>query len=377
MVAPSWLTSRVPPEWCERYQAQFDDARLPRAKGKRVALAETIGTDGIQLLQALNSPDAPPWLREVPAIETLRRVWLQQFHAAPAGQAVRWRAAEDAPPAARMIRSPYDIEARFSRKRSTEWTGYKVHLSESCDMEGPHLITNVETTTATTQDWDVLPRVHEALASKELLPSEHLVDAGYVDAGLLVESHTEHEVTLVGPVIVDHSWQAREGTGFAIAHFDLDWEARIATCPRGARSRKWSPTHNQNGQPIINIRFDPNDCQACSSRASCTHSKRGPRNVTVQPRERHEALQEARRYQQTAAFKERYQARAGVEGTISQGVTPLGLRHARYKGLAKVHLQHVLTAAAINLQRVGDYLAGIPRSRTRTPPFVALLRAAA
>jgi hypothetical protein len=58
----------------------------------------------------------------------------------------------------------------------------------------------VETTLATTQDWHLAPVIHTALAGKGLLPREHLLDAGYVDSGVLVASRTDHGVELVGSV---------------------------------------------------------------------------------------------------------------------------------------------------------------------------------
>jgi transposase len=358
-------------EW---YGKRFDDYRLPGGHVKRTVLAELIGADGITMLTAAYQDCAPQWLHQLPAVETLRQVWVQQYHAAPPGQPVRWRASADTPPAAQRIRSPHDVQARLARKRTTEWTGYKVHLSETCDEDTPNLITNVLTTNATTSDWDALYRVHDALASKDLLPAEHLTDAGYIDAGALVASQREHAVELLGPVIEDHSWQARAGQGFATTDFNLDWQAGVATCPQGAKSRKWSQTHDQHKQPIINIRFDPADCRDCPMRTACTSSKTGPRNLTVRLQEQHTALQATRAYQKTREFKERYPARAGIEGTINQGVNTTGMRRARYKGLAKTRLQHVLTAAAINLQRAGDWLAGIPSAHTRVPPFIALAK---
>lgn len=78
--------------------------------------------------------------------------------------------------------------------------GYKAHLTETCDDDAPHLITHVLTTAATTPDFDAPARIHEDLARQELLPAEHLLDAGYVDAGLLVNGPAEHQVTVVGPV---------------------------------------------------------------------------------------------------------------------------------------------------------------------------------
>ena len=66
--------------------------------------------------------------------------------------------------------------------------GYKAHLTETCDPETPHLITNVETTPATTPDDNMVAVVHQSLEKSELLPSEHLVDKGYTDSHVLVDS---------------------------------------------------------------------------------------------------------------------------------------------------------------------------------------------
>jgi Transposase DDE domain len=89
------------------------------------------------------------------------------------------------------------------------WYGYKVHLSETCDAGYPHLITCVQTTDATASDMNQTQVVHEELAHRHLLPQTHLVDAGYVDAGLLVESHERYGVELLGPVSRNNQWQAR------------------------------------------------------------------------------------------------------------------------------------------------------------------------
>jgi transposase len=118
VVVPDWLREHVPADWGERYGRRFEDYRLPPGRPECYALAETIGADGFHLLQMIDAASAPRWLREVPAVEVLRRVWMQQFYA-PEGP-VRWRAVEDLPPSAQLICSPYDAEARYSKKRSTE-----------------------------------------------------------------------------------------------------------------------------------------------------------------------------------------------------------------------------------------------------------------
>ena len=378
VAAPDWLRPRLDSEWTERYGARFDNYRLPKSKTERQALGEQIGTDGRVLLKELYAADTPSWVCALPAVETLRQVWLQQYYAVPDDEPMRWREAADSPPSGKRIHTPYDVEARYGVKRTTTWTGYKAHLTETCDGEDePHLITHVETTEATASERSVVTEIHSALAKKELLPAEHLLDAGYVDSETLVTSQNEHQVEVIGPVPRDQSWQAKEATGFDIACFVFDWKNQVVTCPRGSTSRKWSETHDRNGNQIINIRFEAKVCQDCPTRQQCTRSASGPRNMTVRPQAQHEALQAARQYQQTQEFQERYQDRAGVEGTISQGVRVATLRRSRYVGQAKTHLQHVLIAAAINLRRVGDWLADVPRAKTRTASFVLLARTAA
>ncbi len=367
-VAPDWLRAWAPAAWYDRYGQRFQAYRLPAGKEARTALAEAIGADGRQLLTAIHDPAAPAWLREVPAVQTLRRCWLQQFHA---GEPSRWRAATDLPPAPRLLTTPYDPEARSSRKRAREWVGDKVHLTESCDEDGPHLITDVATTPAPAPDNTVTDAIQARLAARGLVPRAHLVDAGYVAAAHLVSSRTVHDCDLVGPTGPERSWQARAGQGFATTDFAIDWEAERATCPQGQASVAWKDTADADGHPIALIRFGLTDCRACPARAQCVASGR-ERVLRIRRREEYEALQATRRRQRTPEFAARYAARAGIEGTIAQGVHRCGLRRARYIGLAKTELNHLLIGAALNFQRTAAWLAGTPRARTRRSAFAAL-----
>ena len=369
-VAPQWLRSWVPPEWFDRYAHRIEESRLPKGEAARYAHGEAIGTDGFQLLGAVYGPAAPAWLRRVPAVEILRRVWLSQFYLHEGR--VRWRKAKDLPPAGQRIDSPYDPEATFGNKRSTTWTGYKVHLTETCEDEDVHLITNVETTPAVAADVDQTGPIHAALAAEGLLPDDHLLDAGYVDAELLVDSQSEHGVRLVGPVRPDVSWQAKADRGFDIGHFAIDWEAQRVTCPEGRTSVIWTPARDRWGNAVIHTEFARSECLACRSRPLCTRATTEGRVVTLRPRALHEALQAARHQQETSEWKTEYARRAGIEGTVSQGVRGFGLRRCRYLGLAKAHLQHVITAAAMNLSRLAAWLMEVPRAKTRTSQFARL-----
>ena len=374
-VAPDWLSSLVAPDWFERYATRIEEYRLPKGEVARTALGERIGADGHVLLAAVYEPSAPTWLRELPAIQALRLAWVHQFFVED--DVVRWRKAADLPPAGTRFDSPYDIDARYGNKRSTTWTGYKVHVTETCDADAPHLIVNVETTPAPVTDSDMTAPIHQALADKGLTPSIHLADAGYVDAELLVASQIEHSIELLGPVRPDVSWQAKEGKGFDISTFVIDWEAGTVTCPMGQTNVDWTPTRDNWGNDTIHIGFHRKTCAACPSRSLCTRAKSDPREITLRPRPLHEALQNVRVQQETDAWRDRYGKRAGIEGTLSQAVRAFGLRRCRYLGLAKTKLQHVFTAIAINVVRVDAWLTNRPIAKTRRSAFASLAPMAA
>lgn len=186
-------------------------------------------------------------LWQLSAIDILRRIWLQQFRMVDGQLSWRVENQDELPPSAQLISSPYDIEARFSRKRTTTWVGYKVHLSETCQ---PHLITQVATTVSTEGDSTTLPQIQQALADQSLLPSQQLVDTAYVSAELLVQSQALHQVELVGPARKDQKWQALAGEGYAAADFHVDWDAQQAICPQGYPSQSWLETL-EKGQPRV------------------------------------------------------------------------------------------------------------------------------
>lgn len=370
VAAPDWLRAHTPPEWFERYGRRVEEYRLPQAREAREAHARQIGADGMRLLTDLAAPETPTILRDLPAVDVLRRTWAQRY-LVKEGE-VRLRDPKDQPPAAEQIVSPYEDEARYATKRATSWVGYKVHVTETCDDDLPHLITDVGTTVAPAPDVDQLGPIQERLAARQLPPSEHIVDTGYMRTSNLVASQQEHQIDLIGPMYEDRQWQAKTPDGFDLAQFQIDWEACSVTCPNGQRSTGWSESRTARQRSQIHVRFAPADCAACPVRAHCTRAKAGPRHLTLRPRAEHDALLVARQRQTTDAFKTQYATRAGIEGTLSQGVRAFGLRQARYRGLAKTHLQHVATATALNLVRLADWLNHVPRATTRRSRFAAL-----
>jgi len=373
-VAPAWLRKVAPAAWYERYARRIEDSRLPGNKAAREAYAKTVGEDGYHLLDA-----APPGLADLPAFAVLRRVWERHFSRdndsggdGAAGTRARLRPERELAKAAEATESPYDPDARYRSRFGVEWTGYLAHLTETCEANEPHLITHVDTTAATVHEVRRVEAIHDALAAKDLLPGEHLADAAYIDAKLVVKVREEHGVSMIGPPRRDASWQARTAGGFTNEAFAIDWDNKRACCPQGHESNSWREYEDDARGAYVVARFATATCRACPLRSRCTRSGKQGRSLHLHPRDAHEAIGAMRERLASNAGRELYALRAGVEGTISQGVRALGLRRARYRGLERVHLQHVATAAAMNIDRVTNFLAGRPLERTRTSRFAAL-----
>jgi len=393
VAAPEWLSTVIDvADWGRRYGVRVDTWRLPTSKTKRAELVAAYGSDALGLLRAVGDAAAPPWLGELPAVDVLRRVLVQNYVIttdAGGREVIRAREADTdgLPPGRARLTSPYDTDTRWAAKGDElHWNGYKVHITETCEDpdpvdgssvdgspadvpagERPNIIVGVATTDATVPDARMTDPIHEALAERALLPAEHFVDSGYPSAALLGESLRRWGVTLVTPLLADQSPQARAGAGYDRASFSIDFDTQTARCPQGQTSTWWNRV-TQRGTDAIVIKFAAQTCRGCPVREQCTRSTSAKvgRQLTVPPREVHQAQLAARATQDTPDWQARYARRAGVEGTIRQAVAVTGTRRARYRGLPKTRLEHVYSAVALNLIRLHAYWNGHPLDRTRT-----------
>jgi transposase len=418
VAAPDWLPTVIDVvDWGRRYGARVDTWRLPTSKTKRAELVAAYGSDALALLRAVYDTGAPPWLRELPAVEVLRRVLVQNYVItcdARGREVIRAREADPdgLPPGSTRLSSPYDLDARWAAKGDDlYWNGYKVHVTETCDPpdpapggaessggdssggdssggdssggdssggdsgggERPNIIVGVATTDATVPDAKMTEKIHATLAGRDLLPGEHYLDSGYPSAALVVDSLRRWGITLVTPLLADTSRQATAGTGYDRASFTIDFDTQQATCPQGKTSTWWNPV-TQRGTDAIVIKFAAGTCRGCPVREQCTRatSPRVGRQLTVPPREVHHAQQVARATQDTPGWQARYARRAGVEATIRQAVAVTGTRRARYRGLPKTQLEHVYSAVALNLIRLHAYWNGHALDRSRTSHLARL-----
>jgi transposase len=374
--APDWLGGLASPDWHERYDRRVEDARLPETGPKRDAYVARVGADGYRLIDALDGAGAPPGSAAPPAVAALRRVWARHFERVEAGPGgdppagARLRPVQGRGPGDR-IESPYDLDARFRAKAGEEWTGYMVHLSETCDEGAPRLVVHAATTPANVHEAMRTEAIHDALAGKGLAPRERLVDSAYVSAAHLVAARERHGIDPVGPARPSQSWQDRDEGAFHAALFTVDRERRRVRCPEGHESASWGEyTDRAAGRSYVRVGFSPTDCRPCPARSRRTRA--ACRRLGLHPRPEHEALAAARARLETEEGRRLHAQRRGVEGTLSQGVRAFGLRRARHRGLVKVGLQNVATAAAINMDRLAAWFAERPLAPTRTSRFAGL-----
>jgi transposase len=322
-VAPDWLRDWAPLEWYERYGKRIEDARLPREKAAREAYAQRVGEDGFAVLDALDAPEAPEAVRTLPGIATLRRTWQRHYERTVGTGAttkkravprVRFKANHDLPPAAEGIESPYDTDARYRHKRDTQWTGYMVHVSETCEPTTPHLLTHVHTTAATVHEAQCTVPIQQALVAKALPPGEHLVDAAYISAELLAESQDQQGITLRGPTRPTPGWQAQVEGGYTVDQFEVDWAQQRVRCPQGKWSVAWWDQGTRARSRPIFVEFALEDCQACPARPLCTRALQQGRRVGLPPQEQYKALRAAQTWYGSAEGQQAYKRRAGSKG---------------------------------------------------------------
>jgi len=403
---PGWLEQRVcVSDWARRYGTPLTAWRPPASQAKQDGLAISYAEDGYALLEAVCDGSAPAWLAEIPAVDVLRRVLLQNYTRvihADGREVIRRREKEPdgdgLPPGHIRIASPYDTDARWGVKRDTCWLGYKLHITETCDdpppctcgtaaaagggsaggehaggcasLVFPNLITHAATTEATVTDQQMTDVIAGDLAGRNLAPARQYLDSGYLSAAAVLRAARSHGIALTGPMLADNSAQARAG-GYTQQAFAIDWDSKQVTCPEGAVSSKWRPVRTRDGKDAITILFAAATCRGCPARGKCTTAVRTGRQLFLHPREIHQALSQARAAGDSTSFHADYTRRAGIEGTMHQAASH-GARHARYRGLPKTRLDHLYMACALNLLRLHAYWTGTPLDRQRTSHLARL-----
>ncbi|MEV5880323.1 transposase [Streptomyces sp. NPDC052101] len=168
---------------------------------------------------------------------------------------------------------------------------------------------------------------------------------------------------LLGPVRDDP--QSAQRPGFTKENFHIDWDTRTVTCPNGITSPPWKPALG-DGHRRLSVLFPRRACRECDDRMKCGGNVDGKgRHILLLPEAQQKIQTHVWRDQKTSNWQQRYAIRAGCEATVSETVHAHGLRHCLYRGLAKTHVQHVLTAAGTNIVRLSECF---PPGTTPTSP---------
>lgn len=254
------------------------------------------------------------------------------------------------------VQNPHEPEATYGVKGQAdtkkEHLGYKAQVAESvCEATlAPgeptrNFLLGIASHAAYEHDETGAGQMEAEQASMGLdKPPVQYVDAAYVSAEKLAQVQAQGR-ELIGPALPGPQIDGR----FKGADFVVLVETRQATCPAGKLNTQCSRLVEQSTRKV-SYRFEfSTHCHDCLLRGQCLG--KGQRHRSLVVGEHHTLLQTRRQEQQTPAFQQRMKHRNAIEGTQSELVRGHGLRHARYRGLAKVRLQNYFIGAACNVKR--------------------------
>jgi hypothetical protein len=344
-----WLEKNIPAAFLERYGSKKQTYKM--TKEEVAAELRQAGADGLWLIQQLEVASAE--IEELEPVKVMEKIWSQQFEWDEQGS---YQGPKEKLAGHGLLQSPHEPEVRYREKRDKKWQGYVGQVSETAEEKGEvNFITDIGVTDAQESDVRSLPEVQERLVERDVPPEEQDVDQAYVSGTSLADSE-EQGIKLMGPIGPETGPKE-----FKLSDFQVEVEERKATCPGGHTAERWSEHRRPDGTVEYRFYFGE-QCGSCPQRPKCTEAKAG-RTITYH--EHHHQVEKRRVEMETAEFKVAMKRRAPVEGTISQ-VARAGGRYARYRGLRKVNLQLVFTAAGINLRRLCAAWA-----RGYTPSWVA------
>ena len=366
---PEWLITVANDDWYKKYGHRVENSRLPKSDPKKEEYAVSVGKDGFKLMDALDKDSTVKKYLNTLQLEALKTAWDRHFIRDDATGDIRFKSNKEVSLSEKKIESPYDTDARFRTKRETNWTGYVVHLTETCDEDAQiNVITHVMTTPADVHDINATPIIQKELHAANLTPKNHIVDTAYINLELLVESKQKYNIDLIGQPKEGPTWRSKIEGGYTLDKFKLDWDNEQTICPEGKVSTCWSTT--KRNDDYITAVFSSKDCSSCPTKHLCIKGESVTRRTVNFPsKEKYEAKQALLSRLETDDGKALYDRRAGVEGTVSQGVRGTGLRKSRYRGLEKTHLQQVAGAAAMNIFRLAEWLDEGELAKTRKSNF--------
>jgi hypothetical protein len=267
----------------------------------------------------------------------------------------------------RCVQNPSDLDATYDGHKGQ---GHKVQLVETCSAENDvQLILTVLPQTAVDNDANALIPVLADLEKKGLLPEAMLADTVY-GSDENVQAAADLGVELVTPTPGNGSTATAMPTSDAkaptpecatppapsmakltIEDFAVDERTgQVEACPSGRVPLTVLYDQGTHQDKIV-IEMKPEDCVSCPFREACPveKTKKGEYKVAYTPKQRRQ--EERRREEDTAAFRERYAKRSGLESTNGGLKRKHGLGELRVRGRPAVRHALFLKVAGWNLNR--------------------------
>ncbi len=344
----TWTLQHLPISFITSYKRSWPNYRMGQEE-----LEEFIQQTGEEARWLLDQVAllASVELQRLPEVRQLAQIWEEQYqYVDDPERALAVRRGQDYQ--TNRIRSPHDPEVTYGIKGNgaLTWVGYKVHVTET--IEEPRFITDVTLTPSSARDVGDLATIQHRLAERELTPARQYVDQGYM-SGENIAASEQRGIELQGRIGPDTQGKP---PGFRLEDFEVDMPAQRATCPAGRTQQRWVPTTGHTDNRVAVHVFFGKQCLSCPffGPGRCTTSRTG-RHLSLNAF--HDTIQARRKAEQTEPFQQDMQARAAIEGTISEMVRAHALRRARYRGSVKVSFQMLTTATATNLKRLARAMA--------------------
>ena len=223
-------------------------------------------------------------------------------------------------------------------------------------------------------DSDLTELIHQSLEKKRLLPTSHLADTGLVDAELIVAAKTQYQIDLLGPAHLDQQWQSRHNPKFCGENFSIDWHQKKAVCPAGKTSSSLPDAKTDTAKQVVKIKFSMKGCQPCLLRADCTKSGRARRTLRFCRKSNTRVSERCMKERRPENIERNINSVPGLRAQCAQATRGFGMRHSRYIGASKTHLQQVVSATAINVVSVTNWLREVLLAKTREPLFAKVMR---
>jgi len=321
-----------------RYDERNDGQFAVKPSESSLKLQE-VGSDCFLLVERFKAHEA---VVAMTSYQLLVRLLVEQcvVENAADGTTVTIKPNKDVPSSS--LQSPSDPDAGYSGHKGK---GYRMQVMEtySPDKSQPDLITHVNVEAAHESDAQALLPALEDVEARELSPMELLADSLY-GGDENVENARKHGVEVVSPTMGEQSHAIN------LADFHYSESDEMLSCPMGQAPQRTKT--GKNGGKIVH--FDKATCDLCPRQSDCP-VKRVKQSATISYDAKALRLARRRSKEKTAAFREVYRYRAGIEGTMSDLDRLTGIKHLRVRGMTQVRVAATLKATGLNILRSATF----------------------